>query len=107
MSEDAHLIATVHHKGQVYPAGTAASEMGEVANELGDHVWQDGKKPGKVSGEGNPLAATPAGRPGVPTASALPTPGSRIDPEVEGGDPGGEGGARKTPTPKKSTATNQ
>lgn len=96
------LAYTVHFKGNVYPAGTEASQIGEVANELGDHVWKDGNVPAKVRGEGNPLAATPAGRPGPP-ASALPTPGARIDPpEGDQGDgqadsgEGGEGGSARS-----------
>ncbi len=107
MSEDAHLKATVHHKGKIYQAGTAASQMGEVANELGDHVWIGGQAPGKVTGEGNPLAGTASGRPQVPTPSALPTPGSRIEAAGEGdggedaaaddaGEGGGEGGSART-----------
>lgn len=101
MSEEKFLEATVHHKGQVYRAGTSSEQIGEVASEFGDHCWVGGKGPGKVSGDGNPLAGTPSGRPPVPTPSALPTPGSRIDApdEGDGGEQqGGEqqGGSRRS-----------
>lgn len=97
----AALAYTVHYKGNVYPAGTEADQIGEVANELGDHVWIDGKGPGKVTGDGNPLASTPAGRPG-PGLSALPTPGAKIDPPEAGetGD-GGEGGSARSNRPRR------
>lgn len=80
MSEKFVLKHTVHYGGRVYTAGTEADEIGEVATEFGQHVWEGGRGPAKTAkpdseggGSGDPGGSL-AGSPPVPPPSALPTP---------------------------------
>jgi hypothetical protein len=75
MSSEPTLAYTVHHKGRKYTAGSTAKEVGPVAAEFGDHVWEGGKAPAKsaLPKEGDPDGGTNSATPGVPR-SGLPGP---------------------------------
>lgn len=74
MSDDTKLAYTVHHKGRVYEAGTTSQEIGAVASEFGDHVWEGGRRPRRLPKDENPDAGTLLGTPTAPTPTGLPTP---------------------------------
>lgn len=118
------LARTVHHKGRKYTAGKTADEIGPVAGEFGDHVWEGGKAPAKSSlpKEGTPDGGSYSVGAGV-SRSALPgpqdtsrevatatrteggdnTPGS--GPGETGEDTGGPGAGDGTNTPKKAAGS--
>lgn len=98
MAESKKLRFTVHHKGRSYPAGMSASEIGDVAGEFGDHVWE-GAKPREIAGIllGSRPVPHPSGLPGGPADDpALPGSGSDAgeatgdDAETNAGGPGQE-----------------
>jgi hypothetical protein len=133
MSEAPKLAYTVHHKGRKYTAGKTLEELGPIAAEFPDHLWEGGKAPAKSAiptdgPDGGVYAATPEiPRSALPGAGA----GAGVSPElatilrIEGGDntpttdpeeTGGPGAGDGTNTPpakkaapaaKKSTPAGQ
>lgn len=119
------LAYTVHHKGRTYPAGMSSDEIGAIASEFGDHVWEGGRRPDALPKDVNPAAGTLSGEPPVPIPSGMPSPegaqtlagaaGAPAPPsmattpaapaEEPAAEPGGEAGgdAAKKTTAKKTS----
>jgi len=106
------LARTIYHAGRKYLAGTTSEEIGAVAAEFGDHVWEGGRKPDDLPTpediEQGPAGGVLAGSPPVPSPTALPSPAGAQTlagaagapaPVVDGGtdDP-----AKKAPPAKKA-----
>jgi hypothetical protein len=82
MGNEPMLAYTVHHKGNIYPAGSTAADLGPVAAEIGAHAWEGGV---------------------TPETAAAPKQGEGA--AAEGGTPSGEADGGEAP--KKTTGGNR